>query len=249
METTEKQQLIELIAERFEACMHKLMQYALHLTIPNSDLAQDLLNETYLRLIEKADRYNPRKSLLPYAKRTMHNIYINRYVRNKVAEVPLSAFSDSYQFSFDRHASLDERFYDECITPSERRQIARLQYNQLDMSLIKRIRKRYEHRMQVLTEPVRFGGVYDLAVCSVEELADYIDSDRLNMERVMEIVEELKQGACGVEYVVRATVYDCDSMQIHNPELVYALLMLKQQRYPIPRFKNYRVPIVLYYNF
>lgn len=70
------------IVEQLESVSHSLRAFSLRLT-GNNDDAEDLYQDTAVRIINNADKYNPGTNFKAWAVTIMRNIFINNY-RKKV---------------------------------------------------------------------------------------------------------------------------------------------------------------------
>ena len=72
---------IELLAELVERCHHRLVRYLLYLT-GRRDYAQDLAQETWIRVLQRGNQYNGRQRFDPWLFAIARNLAID-YLRKK----------------------------------------------------------------------------------------------------------------------------------------------------------------------
>lgn len=77
----------------------KMYYFALSLT-NNSDKAQDLVQETFLRALTYQSRFSADTNLIAWVFTIMKNTFINQYRRNMKAKNTLESHSGMYQFCF-----------------------------------------------------------------------------------------------------------------------------------------------------
>lgn len=87
----------------------KMYYFALSLT-SNSDKAQDLVQETFLRALTYQSRFSADTNLIAWVYTIMKNTFINQYRRNIKVKTTLESHSDMSRISFstnDRYPSVD----------------------------------------------------------------------------------------------------------------------------------------------
>lgn len=80
----------------------KLYYFALSLT-SNSDRAQDLVQETYLKALIYRDKFSSDTNLMAWVYTIMKNTFINDYRRNVKAKSTLESSSNKLQISFSKN--------------------------------------------------------------------------------------------------------------------------------------------------
>ena len=80
----------------------KLYYFALSLT-SNSDRAQDLVQETYLKALIYRDKFSTNTNLMAWVYTIMKNTFINDYRRNAKAKTTLESTSNKLQISFSKN--------------------------------------------------------------------------------------------------------------------------------------------------
>src|SRR5437899_12000741 len=81
---------MELLADLVERCQHRLVRYLLYLT-GRGDYAEDLAQETWIRVLQRGSQYNGRQRFDPWLFAIARNLAID-YLRKKrkaVAKVSL----------------------------------------------------------------------------------------------------------------------------------------------------------------
>src|SRR3954467_13165549 len=72
---------MELLADLVEGCQHRLVRYLLYLT-GRRDYAEDLAQETWMRLLQRGSQYNGRQRFDPWLFAIARNLAID-YLRRK----------------------------------------------------------------------------------------------------------------------------------------------------------------------
>src|SRR5712672_3216625 len=87
---------IELLAELVERCHHRLVRYLLYLT-GRRDYAEDLAQETWIRVLQRGSQYNGRQRFDPWLFAIARNLAIDylRKTRNEVQTDSLPNDSDA----------------------------------------------------------------------------------------------------------------------------------------------------------
>ncbi len=80
---------------------NKLYYFALSLT-SDSDRAQDLVQETYLKALIYREKFSADTNLMAWVYTIMKNTFINDYRRNVKAKTTLNSSSDRLQISFSK---------------------------------------------------------------------------------------------------------------------------------------------------
>jgi RNA polymerase sigma factor (sigma-70 family) len=80
----------------------KLYYFALSLT-SDSDRAQDLVQETYLKALIYRDKFSADTNLMAWVYTIMKNTFINDYRRNVKAKTTLESSSNKLQISFSKN--------------------------------------------------------------------------------------------------------------------------------------------------
>lgn len=105
--TTEKKRIFE---EEALPHLSALYRTARRLTM-NTEEAQDLVQETYLRAYRSFARYEPGTNCRAWLFRILTNLQINRYQKQRRRPVHLS-FDDTEEFYLYQQAADQERFHD-----------------------------------------------------------------------------------------------------------------------------------------
>src|SRR5438270_4863143 len=73
----------ELLARLIEQYQHRLFRYLLHFT-GNRQLAEDLFQDTWLRVLERGTQFDGRSEFAPWLLRMAHNLAIDHFRRTKM---------------------------------------------------------------------------------------------------------------------------------------------------------------------
>ena len=106
----------DLLARLIEQYQHRLFRYLVHLT-GNRQLAEDLFQDTWLRVLERGGSYDGRSEFAPWLLRLARNLTIDHFRRHKMLsldeltdperEAPLQV-ADRRPTPFDHLASLQD---------------------------------------------------------------------------------------------------------------------------------------------
>ena len=84
----------ELLADLVERCQHRLVRYLLYL-IGRRDYAEDLAQETWIRVLQRGSQYNGRQRFDPWLFAIARNLAID-YLRKKRKAVPTVSLPDDH---------------------------------------------------------------------------------------------------------------------------------------------------------
>ena len=82
----------ELLADLVERCQHRLVRYLVYLT-GRRDYAEDLAQETWIRVLQRGSQYNGRQRFDPWLFAIARNLAID-YVRKKLKAVQTASLPD-----------------------------------------------------------------------------------------------------------------------------------------------------------
>lgn len=85
---------MELLADLVERCQHRLVRYLLYL-IGRRDYAEDLAQETWIRVLQRGSQYNGRQRFDPWLFAIARNLAID-YLRKKRKAVPTVSLPDDH---------------------------------------------------------------------------------------------------------------------------------------------------------
>src|SRR5580704_14450885 len=100
---------MELLADLVERCQHRLVRYLLYLT-GRREYAEDLAQETWIRVLQRGSQYNGRQRFDPWLFAIARNLAID-YLRKKrkaVATVSLPNDREALLLRFQEDLSLAE---------------------------------------------------------------------------------------------------------------------------------------------
>ena len=83
---------MELLADLVERCQHRLVRYLLYLT-GRREYAEDLAQETWIRVLQRGSQYNGRQRFDPWLFAIARNLAID-YLRNKRKAVQTASLPD-----------------------------------------------------------------------------------------------------------------------------------------------------------
>jgi RNA polymerase sigma factor (sigma-70 family) len=82
---------MELLADLVERCQHRLVRYLLYLT-GRREYAEDLAQETWIRVLQRGSQYNGRQRFDPWLFAIARNLAIDYLRKNRSPEVSSTAF-------------------------------------------------------------------------------------------------------------------------------------------------------------
>jgi len=82
----------EILADLVERCQHRLVRYLVYLT-GRRDYAEDLAQETWIRVLQRGSQYNGRQRFDPWLFAIARNLAID-YVRKKLKAVQTASLPD-----------------------------------------------------------------------------------------------------------------------------------------------------------
>jgi RNA polymerase sigma-70 factor, ECF subfamily len=85
---------MELLADLVERCQHRLVRYLLYLT-GRRDYAEDLAQETWIRVLQRGSQYNGRQRFDPWLFAIARNLAID-YLRKKRKAVQTDSLPDDH---------------------------------------------------------------------------------------------------------------------------------------------------------
>src|ERR1700755_3277517 len=85
---------MELLADLVERCQHRLVRYLLYLT-GRRDYAEDLAQETWIRVLQRGSQYNGRQRFDPWLFAIARNLAID-YLRKKGKGVQTASLPDDH---------------------------------------------------------------------------------------------------------------------------------------------------------
>ena len=85
---------MELLADLVERCQHRLVRYLLYLT-GRREYAEDLAQETWIRVLQRGSQYNGRQRFDPWLFAIARNLAID-YLRKKQKAVPTVSLPDDH---------------------------------------------------------------------------------------------------------------------------------------------------------
>ena len=85
---------MELLADLVERCQHRLVRYLLYLT-GRREYAEDLAQETWIRVLQRGSQYNGRQRFDPWLFAIARNLAID-YLRKKRKEIPTVSLPDDH---------------------------------------------------------------------------------------------------------------------------------------------------------
>ena len=85
---------MQLVADLVERCQHRLVRYLLYLT-GRRDYAEDLAQETWIRVLQRGSQYNGRQRFDPWLFAVARNLAID-YLRKKRKAVQTASLPDDH---------------------------------------------------------------------------------------------------------------------------------------------------------
>src|SRR3974390_3952292 len=88
------ERVMELLADLVERCQHRLVRYLLYL-IGRREYAEDLAQETWVRVLQRGSQYNGRQRFDPWLFAIARNLAID-YLRKKQNTVQTASLPDDH---------------------------------------------------------------------------------------------------------------------------------------------------------